>query len=239
MNMKQSIYTIQTLFILCSICTFWGCNKTFLGDQGTFEEDIYLNYHTKTDLELPFKNEWYIFHGGRTHQHGGHHFITWGLGQRYAIDIVISVNGKSHSGDGSKNEDYYCFGQPLYAPGAGKVIEIENNIEDNIPGEVNGNTDLSSGNYVMIDHLNGEYSILAHIQKGTVIVSVGDTVVQGQELGKTGNSGNSTEAHLHYQLQNSSNSTNSQCLPAQFKDYYADDQFVNEGELIKSQIVRK
>ncbi|WKN45513.1 M23 family metallopeptidase [Tunicatimonas pelagia] len=166
-------------------------------------------------------------------------FVTYRLGQRYAVDAVVYVNGKSFAGDGSQNEDYYCFGMPLYAPSAGKVIEVENSIEDNVPGEVNDEDDLAAGNYVMIDHLNGEYSILAHFKKGTIVVSVGDTVVSGQALGQTGNSGNSTEAHLHYQLQNSSDSQNSTGVPAQFKNYYADDVFINKGELTKGQLVRK
>ncbi|UTW67078.1 M23 family metallopeptidase [bacterium SCSIO 12643] len=237
--MKYSKCISLPLLVLGSIYILGSCQKAFIGNDGEFEEDIYLNYQTKTDLKLPFQDQWYIFHGGKTHHEGGHHFITWGLGQRYAIDIVIKVNGKSYIGNGNKNEDYHCFGKPLYAPGTGKIIEVENNIDDNIPGEVNENEKLSSGNYVMIDHFNGEYSILAHIKKGTVIVSEGDTVVQGQKLGETGNSGNSTEAHLHYQLQNSSNSTYSTGLPAQFRDYYADGKFIRKGELIKGQIVRK
>lgn len=235
--MKYSKHINYSIIVLFYVLLASGCVDILIGDKGELEEDIYLNYQTKTELQLPFNNEWHIVNGGRTHSMGMHHFITWHLGQKYAFDSVIHKDGKSYSGSGTKNEDYYCFGEPLYAPAAGKILGVENNIEDNIPGELN---DVSAaGNYVMIDHLNGEYSLLAHFKKGTIIVAVGDTVMAGQELGKTGNSGNSTEAHLHYHLQNSPELLNSIGLPAQFKNYYADGVFLKKGEPIKGQIISR
>ena len=56
------------------------------------------------------------------------------------------------------------------------------------------------GNYVVIDHGNGEYSIYAHLQPGSVAVTVGQKVTAGQPIGKIGSSGNSTEPHLHFQV---------------------------------------
>lgn len=235
--MKYSKYIIHSLLLSSVLLMFPACEKIFIGDEGTLEEDIYLNYQTKTNLELPFEEEWHIINGGRTHEDGAHHFITWGLGQRYAFDAVIKIDGKSHSANGSKNEDYYCFGKQLNAPAGGIILEMANNIEDNKPGELNENTAV--GNYVLIDHLNGEYSVLAHFKKGTIVVSVGDTIIQGQKLGKAGNSGNSTEAHLHYHLQNSPKLLNSLGLPASFKSYYADGIFTNKGEPTKGQVVNK
>ncbi len=232
------IYTSYLLFIL--ILT--SCTDTLIGNNGKQDEDIYLNYQTKTDLELPFEGEWYISVGGRTHLEGGHHFITRGSGQRYAYDIGKIVNGNYFSGDGGTNEDTYTFGARLNAPGDGKVIALENNIEDNIrPGTVNEDINDSNlaGNYIMIDHLNGEYSFMAHFKKGSIIVSVGDTVVKGQEVGKAGNSGNSSGPHLHYHLQNTPEYLNGIGLPAQFVNYYADDKLIKRGEPVKNQIVKK
>jgi len=91
----------------------------------------------------------------------------------------------------------------------------------------------------MIDHLNGEYSMLAHFKKGTIIVSVGDIVIKGQEVGKAGNSGNSTGPHLHYHIQNTPEYLDGIGLPAQFLNYYADDVLIERGEPVKRQFVRK
>ncbi len=242
--MKHKLLLTYTLFILF-ILALASCTDSLIGDDGKLDEDIYLNYQTITDLELPFEEEWYIFNGGKTHREGAHHFTTRGGGERYAYDIVIVVDTETstgierntHSGDGSENNDYYCFGKRLNAPGDGNIIEIENNIEDNQPGNLNRNQ--PGGNYIIIDHLNGETSILAHLKKESIIVSVGDTVVKGQEVGKAGNSGNSTEAHLHYQLEGTSGLLNGLGLPAKFLNYYEDDVFIERGEPVRAQKVRK
>lgn len=234
----KHIHTISIIFIII----LSSCTDALIGDKGKEEEDIYLNYQTKTDLELPFEEEWYVSVGGRTHLEGGHHFITHGSGQRYAYDISKVVNGSFYSGDGGENEDTYTFGARLNAPGAGKIIALENNIEDNSrPGVINANIDNSNlgGNYIMIDHLNGEYSFMAHFKKGSIIVSVGDMVVKGQEIGQAGNSGNSTGPHLHYHLQNTPNYLDGIGLPAQFTNYFEDDVSIEKGEPVKGQLVRK
>ncbi|WP_081801944.1 M23 family metallopeptidase [Aquimarina atlantica] len=225
--MKPIIYTFSFLIVLLMN----SCADSLIGDEGQIEEDIFLNYQTKTELELPFENEWYVVWGGKSIQQNQHFNNRF---ERYALDILQIVNGASFTGDGTQNKDYYCFGKRLNAPGDGKVIAIENNIEDNTPGVLN----KAGGNYIIIDHLNGEVSVMAHLKKGSIIVAVGDTVVKGQEVGKAGNSGNSTEPHLHYHL-TTSDSPDGIGLPPQFINYYEDDVFVEQGEPVRGQKVRK
>ncbi|MGK0386431.1 MAG: hypothetical protein ACI849_001047 [Patiriisocius sp.] len=230
------------LLYVVFILVLSSCIEALIGDEGKLDENNYLNYQTKTALELPFMEEWYVIAGGRTHLDGNHHFITHGTGQRYAYDIAKVVDGSLYSGDGGTNEDTHTFGARLNAPGNGKIIALENNIEDNSrPGIVNDdiNTSNIAGNYIMIDHLNGEYSMMAHFKKGTIIVSVGDTVAKGQEVGKAGNSGNSTGPHVHYHIQNTPNYLDGIGLPAQFLNYYEDNVFVEKGEPVRNQIIRK
>lgn len=234
--MKHKILLTYILFIVF-ILSLASCTDTLIGDEGKLDEDIYLNYQTITDLELPFEEEWYIANGGKTHSEGNHHFITRDGGERYAYDFLIVIDGRIRAGDVNKNEDHYCFGKRLNAPGDGKIIELENNIEDNQPGNVN--RDQPGGNYIIIDHLNGETSIMAHLKKGSIIVSVGDTVFKGQEVGKAGNSGASDAPHLHYQLQGTSGFLNGLGLPAQFLNFYEDNIFVERGEPVRTQKVRK
>lgn len=56
------------------------------------------------------------------------------------------------------------------------------------------------GNVVVIHHASGEYGVQAHLQPGSILVQEGERVSIGQLIGKCGNSGNSSEAHLHVQL---------------------------------------
>jgi hypothetical protein len=212
---KLITYTFLSSFIFIAT----SCTNVLIGDVGELDEDIFLNYQTKTVLELPFEDEaeWYLNQGGRSGLQNNHFSNR---NQRYAIDCVQKLNGVSFIGDGINNEDYYCFGKRLNAPGYGKIIDQENDIEDNtIPGNVNSNIDENTraGNYIIIDHLNGEYSLMAHFKKGTIIVSFGDIVVKGQKVGKAGNSGNSGGPHLHYHLQNKPGYLEGIGLPAQFK----------------------
>ena len=57
-----------------------------------------------------------------------------------------------------------------------------------------------TGNYVLIDHGKNEYSLYAHLQRGSVRVHVADQVKAGTIIGKLGSSGNSTEPHLHFHV---------------------------------------
>ena len=59
------------------------------------------------------------------------------------------------------------------------------------------------GNCVLIQHRSDEVSVCAHLRRASVAVKVGEQVRRGQLLGRCGNSGNSSEPHLHYHLQNS------------------------------------
>lgn len=192
----------------------------------------YLDYETKTLLALPFSGEWFVFWGGRT-QEQNYHVIA--PDQRFAYDIVISREGKTHIGDGIRNEDYYCYGQALLSPAAGTVVEVIEGVDDNVPGELN--PAQTTGNTIVIDHGNGEFSVMAHFKKGSIVVEDGDAVTKGQELGLCGNSGNSSEPHLHYHLQDGPVLFDAAGLPAFFNDYVADGEPVERGEPVRGQTI--
>ncbi len=152
----------------------------------------------QTKLALPFKGEWFIFWGGETVQQNYHQDAP---NQRFAFDILkIGADGKSHKGGGKRNEDYYAFGQEIIAPADGVVTYVVDGVQDNVPGEMNRM--FIPGNLVIIKHAEGEYSLFAHIKQNSIRVKVGDKAIKGQIIGLCGNSGNSSEAHLHYQFQN-------------------------------------
>ena len=191
-----------------------------------------LDYVTKTELRLPFSGAWFVFWGGRTVEQN-YHFATHD--QRFAYDIVMQKNGTSHAGEGKRNEDYYCFDQKIVAPAAGVVASVENGVADNVPGVMNAQ--VAMGNHVILDHGNGEFSFLCHFRQGTVAVKKGDKVKAGDLLGRAGNSGNSSEPHLHYHLQDSAEFGKGRGLPAPFKGYRADGKPVDRGEPVKGQVI--
>ncbi|MGA8270628.1 MAG: M23 family metallopeptidase [Candidatus Sulfotelmatobacter sp.] len=196
----------------------------------------FLHYQTKTTLRLPFAGEWYVYWGGRRLAQNKHAVTR---DQRFAYDFLILAQGsfgQSYRGTGESNTDYHCFGLPIYAPADGIVVKTENELPDNTPGEMNPKAAL--GNYVILDHGCGEFSFFAHFQRGTVALHGGDRVHCGQLLARCGNSGNSSEPHLHYHLQNTSIPFRGDGLPARFVEYFADGKTVALGELVARQTVR-
>jgi murein DD-endopeptidase MepM/ murein hydrolase activator NlpD len=194
----------------------------------------FADYQTKTNLRLPFDGEWYVFWGGRTMDQN-YHVIA--KDQRFAYDLVIKRKGFTYSGSPKSNANYFCWDQPIYAPAAGIVTESVDGIDDNIPGAMNPST--PAGNHLVIDHGNGEYSLLAHFRKGTVVPKVGDRVKQGDVIGHCGNSGNSSEPHLHYHLQNAPKFGTGEGLPAQFTNYTANGKKVERGEPVKGERISR
>jgi murein DD-endopeptidase MepM/ murein hydrolase activator NlpD len=175
-------------------------------------------FEQATNYRLPVTGDWTIVQGGvrREHSH------SWGLlTQRYAYDLVVTDDtGRTHDGDGTQLEDYHCYGQPVVAPADGIVVAVRDGHRDfDRPG---GWLDLRQrdpcGNYVTIDHGNGDYSVLAHLQEGSPTVSEGEQVDRGQRIGRCGNSGNSTEPHLHFHVQDRASFFRGMGLPIAFSD---------------------
>ncbi|HJQ38625.1 MAG TPA: peptidoglycan DD-metalloendopeptidase family protein [Thermoanaerobaculia bacterium] len=194
----------------------------------------FADYQTKSQLQLPFDGEWYVFWGGRTLEQNYHAVAR---DQRFAYDLVIRRKGFSHSGKRDENASYFCWDQPIYAPAAGTVTESVDGVEDNKPGVMNPSA--PAGNHLVIDHGNGEYSLLAHFRKGTVVPKVGADVKQGQLVGRCGNSGNSSEPHLHYHLQNAPKYGEGDGLPAQFTNYTANGAALKRGEPVRGERIKR
>lgn len=157
-----------------------------------------------TSLMLPFKDEWTVVWGGDTKEQNYH---VESRAQKNAFDLVITdAQGKSFKNDGKKNEDYYAFGKELIAPCDGEVVLVVDGIKDNIPGEMN--PVYIPGNTVVIKTGNNEFLFFAHFKQQSIKVKQGQKVKKGEVLGLCGNSGNSSEAHLHFHIQNVENMVN-------------------------------
>ena len=188
-------------------------------------------YKQKTSLVFPFKGRGTFTNAGATN--GGHRNRS---GQ-FALDgIGLDAHyGVYLAGEGRKSEDYAGWGRVIIAPAAGKVVAVRMDRPDQpdpeksdpkfyAPGFPNGG---DPGNHVVIDHGNGEFSLLAHFMAGSVRVKPGEHVEQGQPLGKLGSSGDTQTPHLHYQLQSGPDIVWSDGLPATFTNI--DSEFLVRG----------
>jgi hypothetical protein len=151
-----------------------------------------------TKLQLPFNGKWYVVWGGDTKELNYH---VESRAQKNAFDIlIIDKDSNTHTGDGTENEQYYAFGKEVLAPAEGEVVLAVDGIHDNKPGVMN--PIYVPGNTVIIKSAKNEYLFFAHFKQGSVKVKQGDKVKVGQVLGLCGNSGNSSEAHIHFHIQN-------------------------------------
>lgn len=101
---------------------------------------------------------------------------------------------------GDKNEHYRIWGKPIYAMAAGTVVAFANDRPTNPkPGVDLSPPDPVEGNHFYLQH-GDELVLYAHLQTGSLnasLLSVGAQVDEGDFLGLSGNTGNSTAPHLH------------------------------------------
>jgi murein DD-endopeptidase MepM/ murein hydrolase activator NlpD len=126
--------------------------------------------------------------------------------ERYAIDWIRTDPAtkpfSTLNGDPSKNESYLAFDQPVLAVADARVVSVVSDQPDIAPGPnpVGLPFDQFAGNHIILDLGHGVFALYAHLKQNSVLVKVGDTVRKGQLIGRLGNSGNTTAAHLHFQL---------------------------------------
>jgi len=206
----------------------------FIRPEKNPAESKYLDYKDKTSFIFPLKGTWLIYQGGRSTYDNYH---AEAPDQRFAYDIVGVRDGKLYSANGDKTEDYFCFGQPVLAPADGVVAKAIDQYGDNPLLRPLPNSP-PYGNSIVLDHGDGEFSMLAHLKRGSMRVKVGDRVKTGQQLAQCGNSGNSPFPHLHYHLQTTAEWFKGEGLPLQFHDYVSDGKPVNTGEPVRGQVIQ-
>ena len=127
-----------------------------------------------------------------------------------------------YPGKSDTNEAYCGSGVPIYAAGHGRVAAIHDGEPDNRSfnqADLATRENARSGNYVIIDHLNGEYSVFAHLKQGSVRVKIGQQVKQGEIIGQMGASGDSLFPHLDYGLRTGVGAKEVEGLPSYFTKF--------------------
>jgi hypothetical protein len=147
------------------------------------------------DLASPLRDGRYvILHGGASPFTNGHYHVR---PQNYALDVLGQNfwGGRAEMfGDGHDLESYEIYGAALFSPCDGQVAVAIDRFEDQRPPVTD--TENLAGNHVLIE-CKGVEVLLAHMKSGSVRVAVGDTVTTQTQLGQVGNTGNTSEPHLH------------------------------------------
>ncbi len=140
------------------------------------------------------------------------------IAQRFAIDwLRMGADGKSYTGDPKDNKNYHAYGSEVLAVADGVVAEVKDGLPENVPGIASRAVPITletvGGNHIVLNLGGGRFAFYAHLQPGKLRVQLGDKVKRGQVLGLLGNSGNSTEPHLHFHLSDGVSPLGSEGVP--------------------------
>ena len=180
------------LMALCSVGALLLAAMDWMALQGR-AVDV-----SSVEMEFPLRGgTWYISTGGSNAVLNLHHKPRT-PSQHYAID-VDRLDGLGRYARGlipDRVEDFLIFGDTIYSPCRGEVIEARDGVPDHAPFEFDA--DSGGGNQVVID-CDGVEVALLHMMEGSVQVASGDRPAAGDPLGRVGNSGFSVQPHLHVQ----------------------------------------
>lgn len=144
------------------------------------------------------------------------------LAQRFAIDWEkLDEANKIYSGDAKNPESYFCYGQDVLAVADGEVVEMLDGLTNQVPGKLPSSIDLAQadGNHVVLKLAPNRYALYAHLKPGSVQVKIGDRVKAGQVLGQVGNTGNTSEPHLHFHIMDGPSALTANGLPYVLKSF--------------------
>ena len=194
---------LVTLVILALVPlshVYWGTNLAVAAGSVFLAVQLITMFQPPTDpvtIGSPLSEEWFVSQGGRA-ELVNYHYVT--SAQRDAFDIVQIVDGRTHQPGSTNLDSYHIFGAPLLAPESGVVTSVVDDLADQPIGSAD--YEHQAGNHLVIDISEGRYLMLAHLREGSIKVEVGDRVTAGQVIAQVGNSGNTTEPHVHIQALN-------------------------------------
>jgi hypothetical protein len=199
-------------------------------------------HHTPVVLTLPFEGCWLAVNtpARRVPSHGTHF-----LGQTFAIDFA-AVDERRHTAAvrdwrtvlaTEPVTRFFAFGRPILSPIDGHVVSVHDGEPDRTArrspllilaylatqgSRLRRGLSAIVGNRVTLGlDADGPFVMLAHLRAGTVLVHPGDPVAVGQTIAACGNSGNTTQPHVHVQVVDSADLLAARGLPITFRNYLA------------------
>jgi hypothetical protein len=136
--------------------------------------------------------------------------------ERFAIDYVqLLPDNRLFNGDNTKPESYPSFGAEIHAVTDGQVVGVLDGLPEQVPGANPSGLPLEqyAGNHIVQDLGDGNYALYAHLKTGSVKVKVGDRLSSGQVIALLGNTGNTSEPHLHFHVMSTPDPLRSNGLP--------------------------
>ncbi len=214
----------------------FGLRPTLLTHVLTFTDSVGTRTVTATPVPVtldvavigpPFKGGPWLAANGPSNSSGHRRSLIplngeMAIAQRFAIDwVLVDSTFNTHQGDSLDNSKYYAQDVDVIAVADGIITATKDGIPENIPGEQSRAVPITletvGGNHVILDIGSGRYAFYAHVRPGSIRVKVGDKVKKGQVLAKLGNSGNSSEPHLHFHLSDAPSPLGSQGIPYVFE----------------------
>jgi Peptidase family M23 len=191
-------------------------------------------------ISLPFTGLWLARNSParRIPSHGTDLF-----GERYAIDF-IGVDHRRRTADrrdwrtfvaSEPAERFFAYGRPILAPADGTVVDVHDGEIDHVgrrsqlalvpyalgqQARLRQGVGAIAGNYLIIAlRGKGVFVALVHLQAGSIRVVIGDEVATGQTVANCGNSGNSTQPHVHVQVMDSPELSIARGVPMAFQRF--------------------
>ena len=191
------------------------------------------------DLAPPVRGRWVALNspGSAVPSHG-----VKAYGQMYAVDLLQPSPDAATSIGWSprtrRPQSYACFGEPVFAMAAGTVIRVtdsqrDHRSRDTWPALIWMMTveaflrELAGvgrvlGNHLIVGHDDGSYAAYAHLRRGSATVRTGERVAAGQQVAQVGNTGNTSEPHLHVQVMDRPHPTAAAGVPMRWPDLVVD-----------------
>ncbi|WP_371624471.1 M23 family metallopeptidase [Streptomyces sp. NBC_01116] len=219
--LSEPLLPVGLTFVPMGVALVIGLTLSRSGPKGEAKQ------RPAVEVEPPVTGRWTALNSpaDKVPSHGTHVY-----GQTYAIDIVADPETEEGGAPARppfrlfwpvvrRNRDFPAFGAPLLAVADATVVKASDGQRDHLSRNslpalaylmlIEGAArDLLGarriiGNHVILDLGGGTYAVYAHVQRGSLRVKAGETVRAGQLLGRVGNSGNTTEPHLHFHLMDS------------------------------------